>query len=91
MFGHATRSILPTGDPTCTNVLQQKARRKQVIQKHYNQPSKDLPHLTIGMPVLLRDFRSHKDKWQQGRVVEQLSDRSYLVSNEKTATAVRRN
>ena len=91
MFGHATRSILPTGDPTCTNVLQQKARRKQVVQKHYNQSSKDLPHLTIGMPVLLRDFRSHKDKWQQGRVVEQLSDRSYLVSNEKTATAVRRN
>ena len=40
MFGHATRSILPTGDPTCTNVLQQKARRKQVVQKHYNQSSK---------------------------------------------------
>ena len=70
-------------------MLQQKAKQKQVVQKYYNQSSKDLPHLTIGMPVLLRDFQSHKDKWQQWRVVEELSDRSYLVSNEKTATAVR--
>ena len=91
MFGRATRSILPTGDSFENQVIQQKYQRKMVVQKHFNKSARDLPNLTIGMPVLLRDFQDQKNKWQQGRVVEQLSDRSYLVSNDRTEKAVRRN
>ena len=62
-----------------------------VTQKHYNRSAKELDQLNIGSPVLLRDFASQKHKWQQGRVVQQMSDRSYLVSNNATDKAVRRN
>ena len=91
MFGHSTRSILPTATPFGTDVLTQKARKKMVTQKHYNRSAKELDQLNIGSPVLLRDFASQKHKWQQGRVVQQMSDRSYLVSNNATDKAVRRN
>lgn len=91
LFGHATRSILPTGSSEHQNVLKEKATRKQAVQRYYNSRAKNLPSLTIGSPVLLKDFQASKNKWQQGRVIQQLSDRSYLVSNNTTNMAVRRN
>ena len=98
LFGHATRSILPTGPMDRENysnleAQSQKAHRSLRIQKHYNRGAKDLQSLSAGSPVLLRDFQSKKKKWQRGKVIEQLSDRSYLVSNQEAdrPSAVRRN
>jgi hypothetical protein len=62
MFGHSTRSILPTANPLCTDVLTQKARKKIVTQNHSNCSAKELAQLNIGSPVLLRDFASQKYK-----------------------------
>ena len=41
--------------------------------------------------MLLRDVNAQKTRWQQGRVVEQMSSRSYLVANDQTQETVRRN
>ena len=79
MFGHGTRSILPTGGSANKShrVLQEKVRRKVQVQTAYNRSAKDLPDLAIGSPILLRDVQAHKTKWQQGRVVER--DRKSVV------------
>ena len=60
-------------------------------QKYYNKSARDFSKLAIGSPVMLKDIQAQKTKWYQGWIVEQLSDRSYLVSNENTGNAVRRN
>ena len=91
MFGHSTRSILPTVSQPKADVLIQKAHQKSKVQQQYNQSARDLSQLVIGSPVLLKDFQSLKNQCIHGRVVDQLSDRSYLVSNDQTQLAVRRN
>ena len=73
------------------DVFTETARKKMITKKHYNRSAKELDQLNIGSLVLLQDFTSQKRKWQEGRVVEQLSDRSYLASNNTIDKAVRRN
>ena len=95
MFGRSTRSILPSCNPNKTVstdlVLREKLKKKLTSQANYNRSAKDMDSLIIGSPVLLRDFSASKGKWMSGKVVEQLSDRSYTVLNNETGNIVRRN
>ena len=52
MFGHSTRSILPTTDHQDNRVLQQKITRKQAIQAQHDKSARNLQPLSIGSPVL---------------------------------------
>ena len=82
MFGHATRSTLPTSRALgANNTYQEKARKKVNVQRSYNKSAVDLHQLAVGSPVLLRDVQAYKTRWLQGRVFAQVSDRSYMVSN----------
>lgn len=96
MLGKSTRSILPTNFDNQPNnlqsrVLKEKADKKAATQKSYDKSAKDLNTLKVGAPVLLRDFQSAKVRWQRGKIVEQLSDRSYAILSEDTSNIVRRN
>ena len=91
-----TRSILPIGTDNkksvpITQVLKEKAAKKVTSQKSYNKSAADLKPLRIGSPVLVRDFNSVKQKWRAGKVIEQLSDRSYAILNDHSGNIVRRN
>jgi len=46
--------------------------------------------LTTGLPVLIRDSANMKNKWNRGKVLERLSDRSYPVLNGETGNIIRR-
>jgi hypothetical protein len=72
-------------------VLRTKLKKKLTSQANYNRLAKDMDSLIIGSPALLRDFSASKGKWMSGKVVEQLSDRSYTVLNNETGNIVRRN
>jgi hypothetical protein len=71
-------------------VLMEKKAKKRRVQRHYDRTAKDLATLKEGTPVLLRDYTSHKTKWQEGSVVRQLSGRSYMVTNAE-GNVLRRN
>jgi hypothetical protein len=71
--------------------LKEKADNKLKAQMNYDKSAKDLKRLKIGCPVLLRTFHAAKGRWAHGKVLEQLSDRSYSVFSEPTGNIVRRN
>ena len=92
MFGRHTRSLLP--DMSQKQVLKQniimqrKGKRNASIKKHYDKTARDLPKLSHHQPVY---FRSRKgEKWEEGRVEEEISDRSYIIEN-TSGTKYRRN
>ena len=93
LLGRETRSILPQTSSVTDDiqtVLQEKNIKRTNSQKQYNKSAKDLPALKTGTPILLRDFNSHKTSWQKGRIIEQLSDRSYSLMNAE-GNLIRRN
>ena len=96
LLGHATRSILPTENDSkhannTKQTLMEKHNKRLVSQSAYNKSAHDLPTLKVGSPVLLRDISSLKTKWRPGKIVEQLSGRSYAVLTQDNQSLVRRN
>ena len=80
LTGKHTRSVLPQRASHGTESDgEDRSRRQRAIQSNYDKGAKDLPLLKTGTPVLVQDFTSRKNKWKEGKVIDQLSSRSYTV------------
>lgn len=69
---------------------QAREHRQRRMATSYNKRSKDLNPLVHGQPVLLQTVNDRARKWRPARVLEPLSDRSYLIEND-AGNVVRRN
>jgi hypothetical protein len=86
LLGRQVRCFLPIAEehlryaaPDLESIEAQRMRRQE---KQQSRPGRQLESLRIGQPVALRTVGDHVNKWKEARVVQPLSDRSYLVESE---------
>lgn len=94
LMNRTTRSVIPQVrqdfNPTTTAAVRaEKQRRRLKIQHQYNKHARDLSQIQLGAPVLIKDMVDANRRWKQGRVVDQLNERSYTVEND--GNLIRRN
>lgn len=82
LIGRSTRTTLPqvveTPDTAGQN-HKEKIEKQRKVQVRYNKAARDLPVLTEGQPIMVRDYHQHKREWKEATVVKRLSGRSYSV------------
>lgn len=88
MFGRQTRSMIPEANRRKNLKIEKRSSRKLAIKKSYDKKARDLPVLEKGQSV----YFEHKkgELWKKGKVVERLSNRSYIVKTE-SGSVYRRN
>ena len=82
IIGRPTQSMIPQniiGSKENEANWQEKLVKRQKIQKNYNKTAKNLSPLQVGQPVMIRDYRKHKQGWKEAKVIAELSKRSYTV------------
>jgi len=96
LFSRRIRTLIPIDDnqlePKQSNLDELKKQRenRQVrMQQSYDKSAKDLSALHVGQPVMLQTVNDKTQKWREARVLEKLTNRSYLV--DKGDGIVRRN
>ena len=63
-------------------VWEKKLERQSKIQEHQNRHGKNLPALKFGEPVLVKEVKGKKAKWNWGYCLDKLSGWSYVVEIE---------
>ena len=97
LFSRKMRTLVPQPVESYTPRVQaeeevagaREARQRRMTMT-YNKRSRDLEPLRHGQSVLLQTVNDRAEKWRPATVLEPLSDRSYLVQNEK-GNIIRRN
>lgn len=84
MFGRQTRTLIPAFPKEKGEINVKRQRRKKTVKRYHDRTARDLPKLTCGQDV----YFEHKpaEKWILGKVVETLSEHTYVVQSQNGAT-----
>ena len=77
LLGRPKRSTLPqqieVSDGHRKNITDKRGKQLKA-QETYNKTANDLPKLSVGQPVLVRDYREHKRGWKEAKVLAELME-----------------
>ena len=97
LYNRRIRTLVPQPTETLEDqnidldkVAMARSIRQQRMASTYNREKRPLAALQHGQPVLLKQVNDKIAKWRPATVLESVSDRSYLVKNDKE-NIVRRN
>ena len=86
LFGRKVRTFVPVNDyqlrhdpPDMEKLAYKRASRQKRMQSGAD---RELDTLRIGQPVVLRTVGDRINKWREGKIIQPLSDRSYLVESD---------
>ncbi|XP_062713235.1 uncharacterized protein K02A2.6-like [Aedes albopictus] len=85
LFSRSTRCSIPSSGTklipkVVENVPESIEQNRRRIKWHYDKKTRNLPDLQIGSPVYVQLKPEASKLWSPGKVLDQLSDRSYLVN-----------
>lgn len=97
LYNRKIRTLVPQSPEALSDqtidlegVAQARENRQQRMTTTYNRQKRPLTTLQHGQPVMIKQVNDKMTKWRPATVLEPLSDRSYLVKNDKE-NIIRRN